>query len=70
MMLIELLTPLMLATAPTTFTMPESLTYSHSVQSQVGDNGETSFTTFTSGGTQTFGYNGKPMDSDNDTDQS
>ena len=69
-MLIELLTPLMLATAPATFSMPETLTYSHSIQSQVGDNGETSYTTYTSGGTQTFGVDGKPWDNDNDTDQS
>jgi hypothetical protein len=68
-MLIELLTPLMLATTPATITLSENVTYSHEAQSQVGENGPISqFKTFTSGGTQTFDYRGKPNDSDNDSD--
>ena len=68
-MLIELLTPLMLATTPATITLSENVTYSHEAQSQVGDNGPISqFKTYTNGGTQTFDYRGKPNDSDNDSD--
>jgi hypothetical protein len=68
-MLIELLTPLMLATTPASITLSENVTYSHEAQSQVGDNGPISqYKTFTAGGTQTFDYKGKPYDSDNDSD--
>ena len=68
-MLIELLTPLLLATTPATITLSENVTYSHEAQSQVGDNGPISqIRTFTYGGTQTFDYRGKPNDSDNDSD--
>lgn len=69
-MLIELLTPLMLATAPATITLPETLTYDHNIQAQVGEAGEVSYSTSTQYGTQTYDYNGKPRDADNDTDKS
>lgn len=69
-MLIELLTPLMIATAPATFTLPESLTYDHATQTQVGVSGEVSFSTSTYNGTQTYDFQGKPRDADNDSDQS
>jgi hypothetical protein len=68
-MLIELLTPLLLATTPATITLSENVTYSHEAQSQVDENGPISqVKTYTFGGTQTFDFNGKPNDSDNDSD--
>ena len=68
-MLIELLTPLLLATTPPTITLSENVTYSHAAQSQMGENGPISqMRTTTFGGTQTFDFKGKPNDSDNDSD--
>ena len=67
-MLIELLTPLMLATAPATISLPETLTYDHTIQAQVGADPEISYSTSTLSGTQTYDYNGKPRDADNDSD--
>lgn len=67
-MIIELLTPLMLATSPLTVPQPtvQPLTYSHSEQAttQVAQK----VPTFTTNGTQTFDWQGKPNDADNDTD--
>lgn len=69
-MLIELLTPLMLASTPATITLNENVVYSHEAQSQVGENGPISqnMKTFTYNGTQTYDYKGRPNDSDNDSD--
>jgi hypothetical protein len=67
-MLIELLTPLILATTPASITLSENVTYSHQVQSQVGEDGTTSYKTYTSNRTQTYDFNGRPSDSDSDTD--
>lgn len=67
-MLIELLTPLLLASTPAQITLSENVTYSHQVQSQVGDDGTTSYKTYTSNGTQTYDFNGRPNDADSDTD--
>ncbi len=68
-MLLELLTPLMLASTPATINLSENVTYSHEAQSQVGENGPISqYKTFTANGTQTYDYKGKPNDSDNDSD--
>lgn len=69
-MLIELLTPLMLASTPTTISLSENVTYSHEAQSQICENGPISqnVKTFTYSGTQTYDYRGKPNDSDNDSD--
>jgi hypothetical protein len=67
-MLIELLTPLILATTPASITLSEKAIYSHEVQSQVGEDGTTSYKTYTSNGTQTYDGNGRPSDADSDTD--
>ncbi len=68
-MLLELLTPLMLASTPATITLNENVVYSHESQGQVGENGPISqIKTFTAGGTQTYNYQGKPYDNDNDSD--
>ena len=60
-MLITLLTPLVLATAPMAVTVPETQ-YSHATQ---GAAVETT-TNFTAGGTRTYDASGKPFDNDND----
>ena len=66
-MLIELITPLVLATAPITIQQVEPLKYSHETQSVEA----TSQTIIaqrmpTSNGTQTFDFRGRPWDADND----
>jgi len=60
-MIIELLTPLMLATAPMRIDVatPE---YDHQLQK----NTTVAWQTITANGTQTFTYDGKPFDADND----
>ena len=64
-MLIELITPLMLATAPMSITVEDKISYSHEQQTIIALNGS-SPVSYTGSGTQTFGINGKPYDSDND----
>jgi hypothetical protein len=61
-LLIELITPLMLATAPVTVVVPESK-YDHSAQVSVQKNLKLAVTF---NGTQTYMANGKPFDADND----
>lgn len=61
-MLIELITPLMLATAPIAIDVPKS-DYDHSAQVSVQKNLKLAITY---SGTQTFGANGQPRDADND----
>lgn len=67
-----LITPLMLATAAPAFTF-QAPVYSHATQTTLGSTlaSNTNLCTFTStfNGTQTFGYDGKPSDSDSDRDQ-
>ncbi len=63
-MLIELITPLMLATSPMVVTVNESVTYSHMEQKASGVSHKTSG--FTPNATQTFDASGRPMDADND----
>lgn len=66
-MLIELITPLVLATAPMTIQAVEPLKYDHTTQTAVAGEGfvvAQRLSTFN--GTQTFDYRGKPSDSDND----
>lgn len=66
-MLIELITPLMLAVSPMTIQQVEPLKYSHEIQSL-----ETTPLTVLSqrsptyNGTQTFDFTGRPFDSDMD----
>ncbi len=60
-MIIELITPLVIASAPMAVTV-ESGQYNHATQSAPVE----TTTNYTSSGTQTFDINGKPRDSDND----
>jgi hypothetical protein len=64
-MLIELVTPLILATAPTTVIVQDTDKYSHQTQmiAKANINDELSYT---GGGTRTYDYTGKPWDNDND----
>ena len=64
-MLIELITPLLLATAPMAITIEDKIAYSHQQQSIVALDGS-SPVSYTANGTQTYGANGKPFDSDSD----
>ena len=71
-MLIELITPLILATAPTVVTVPE-VKYDHvlqvSRQVEVNSGQPVQVAQYqqpTFNGTQTYDYQGKPRDSDND----
>lgn len=62
-MMIELLTPLLLATAPVRIDVPEGV-YNHATQAretQEGTNPQ-----FTMNGTRTFSPTGRPMDADSD----
>jgi hypothetical protein len=66
-MLIELITPLMLATAPMTITASELLNYSHKTQQLEAQGYELAqYRPITMNATQTFDWNGRPNDSDND----
>ena len=64
-MIVELITPLMLATEPMTITVEEALKYSHSQQA-VESSAYTVAQRSTFGGTQTFDISGRPWDNDND----
>jgi hypothetical protein len=61
-MLIELITPLMLATSPMTIDVPDAK-YDHSAQVSVQKNLKLAMTM---SGTQTYNINGRPVDNDND----
>lgn len=64
-MLIELITPLMLASSPMTVTVDSHEKYSHAQQAVVSQDGAISaFPTY--GATQTYSGNGRPSDNDND----
>ena len=64
-MLIELITPLLLATAPTTVIVQDTDKYSHETQIVArADNGGA--LSYTMGGTRTYDASGKPFDNDND----
>ena len=64
-MILELITPLLLATAPMSIVIPEEMKYSHQTQ-QI----EQSYTQMaaapTWNGTRTYDYKGRPSDSDSD----
>lgn len=72
LMLIELITPLMIATAPVTIDVV-TLTYNHQTQTtqmpdgQIGT-GPYRTNTSTFNGTQTFDFQGRPKDADSDSD--
>ncbi len=71
-MLIELITPLILATAPTVVTVPEVkydhvLQVSRQVEVKAGQPVQVAqYRQPTYGGTQTYDANGRPRDNDND----
>ncbi|MDR3558759.1 MAG: hypothetical protein P4L61_04475 [Candidatus Pacebacteria bacterium] len=69
-MLVELLTPFMLVTSPATFPPLPPARYDHHSQRLIseGEKTKTAYNTFTSNGTQTYAYNGRPSDADNDQD--
>ncbi len=64
-MLVELVTPLILATAPTTVIVQDTEKYNHATQvaAMAPQKEELSLTL---SGTRTYGGNGQPMDSDSD----
>ncbi len=65
-MLIELITPLMLATTPVTLDQPP-VTYSHETQCSLDLDGQR-LRTFSTTNTQTFNSRGQPVDPDQDDD--
>lgn len=65
-MIIELITPLMLATAPMAITATEPLKYSHETQQVQTQSYQLAQRWPTYNGTQTFDWNGRPSDADND----
>ena len=64
-MIIELLTPLLISTAPMIVTVASADKYSHETQVVARAKDEDTLQ-YTASGTQTFDYRGKPSDSDND----
>jgi len=64
-MLIELITPIMLASAPMTIVVPEG-NYDHGSQVSTYKTKAGTKLASTFSGTQTYGANGRPFDSDND----
>jgi hypothetical protein len=64
-MLIELITPLVLATSPMAIIVPETAIYNHGTQ-MVALNSTKDTLSLTWNGTQTYGPTGRPTDSDND----
>ena len=64
-MLIELITPIMLASAPMTIVVPEG-NYDHGSQVSTYKSKAGMKLAATYSGTQTYSYNGRPYDSDND----
>ncbi len=64
-MIIELLTPLVLATAPTIVEVDPTAKYDHNTQ-VVEARLDTKSIGYTMSGTQTFDRNGRPWDADND----
>lgn len=63
-MIVELLTPLVLATAPVRIDLPE-IAYNHEAQVSISL-AKADVTSYTAFGTQTFDGTGRPMDADND----
>jgi hypothetical protein len=64
-MLIELITPLMLATAPMAIIADQPIQYNHASQ-MVALNGAKEILSYTGNGTRTYNMSGQPYDSDND----
>jgi hypothetical protein len=64
-MLIELITPLVLATAPTAVVASEPIQYNHGTQ-MIAMNSAKDIFSYTGNGTRTYDFQGKPNDSDSD----
>jgi len=64
-MLVELITPLILATAPTAIVASEPVQYNHGTQ-MVAMNSSKDVLSYTVNGTRTYDFQGKPNDSDSD----
>ena len=66
MLIVKLVTPLMLATAPVAISLPADIRYDH--QAQVSNQTEklAQFRNPTWNATQTFDFQGRPWDNDND----
>jgi hypothetical protein len=64
-MLIELITPLMLATSPMSIDVPKS-TYDQGSQVSIYNTKTAQYRPPTFNGTQTYRYDGRPSDADND----
>lgn len=65
-MIIQLITPLMIATTPMQIQDVEPLKYNHTTQTATQGEFTTAQRMTTWNGTQTFDYRGRPSDSDND----
>ena len=65
-MIVELITPLMLATAPMTITVSEQLQYNHAQQTVEAPATVVAQRQSTFGGTRTYDVTGRPWDNDND----
>ena len=65
-MLVELITPLIIATSPMSLTMDEPNKYSHEQQKIVARNGNDQTLSLTLSGTRTYDGGGRPFDSDAD----
>jgi hypothetical protein len=66
-MIVELITPLMLATAPMTITTAELLQYNHAQQTvEAPSTLVAQYRPTTYGATQTYDVTGRPWDNDND----
>ena len=67
-MIVELITPLMIATAPMTLQQVEPLKYSHEKQAieVTSPTVLAQIRQTTWNGTQTYGFDGRPNDNDND----
>ena len=64
-MLLELITPLLIASAPVTVFVESTDKYSHETQVTMRTDDE-GVRQLTMNGTRTYDYNGRPRDSDND----
>lgn len=66
-MLLELITPLLLASEPVTVEVVDP-SYDHATQVSATVEQVKTMSTTTFNGTQTYDFNGKPRDSDSDSD--
>lgn len=66
-MLLEFITPLLIASAPITIDVVTP-SYDHATQVSASEEQSKTMSTTTFNGTQTFDFQGKPWDADNDSD--